>query len=199
MPARRKFLRNCALVPTVLITMGMLSGPAAADKLVTGDNNGMVLHLGKIDVQGKHTVIRELQAIKLALQQHFSNDPKLADVVVCTLETQAGSHIMKRLSCATNRSWIRQRDGVQADMTYAQQSTNVKEGLPHNRLGSEDTTGCTTSSCYDRMLSPMDETLGLLPGHYLQVTVDGATLQTLLSKIQDPRQPAAKSETHTGG
>jgi hypothetical protein len=188
-----------ALSSVSAVLFVLLCTSAAATGLLTGNGSNAVLHLGRIDVHGEQAIIRELQAIKMGLRQHFSNDPTVADVVVCTLENQAGSHIMQRLSCATNRGWAQQRNGIQASMTYAQQSTNVKEGLPHQRLGSEDVTACSTSSCYQQVISPMDETLGLLPAHYLQVTVDGSVLQALLRKIPDPTPlPPAFSTTTTG-
>jgi hypothetical protein len=172
----------------------LLAASATADDLVTGKNQSAVLHLGKIDVHGQRTIVKELQAIKVALQQHFSDDPKQADTVVCTLESQADSHIMQRLSCATNRGWAQQRDGIQTNMAYAQQAKNVRAGLPNPRLLSKDATACSTSACYEEAISPMDETLAFLPAHYLQVTVDGAALHTLLQKI--PYPAARKHSTY---
>jgi hypothetical protein len=90
------------LIALSALPAALFSAPATADAPVRGADNNAVLHLGKIDVHGQRTIIEELQAIKVGLQQHFSNDPKLADTIVCTLENQAGSHIMQRLSCATN-------------------------------------------------------------------------------------------------
>jgi hypothetical protein len=65
-------------------------------------------------------------------------------------------------------------------MTYAQQATN---GGP-----SKNNSACTTRACYEEVISPMDETLGLLPGHYLQVTVNGPALRMLLQKIPFPAE-----------
>ncbi len=85
----------------------MDGGPAA-----TEDKN-MVMYLGNVQVRGQEKITKTLQAIKVALDMPYSNDPKLADMMVCRLEEKAGSHVQQILICGTNHILSKQRAAMQ--------------------------------------------------------------------------------------
>src|SRR5512135_2074537 len=80
-----------------------------------GQGKEAVLHLGEVDVHGEQQITRTLQAIKVALTMPYSNDPSLANVLVCRLEDSAESHVKKVLFCGTNRTLALQRGAIQSN------------------------------------------------------------------------------------
>jgi hypothetical protein len=152
----------------------MLFAPsAAAQNIVTGKNAGKTLQLGKIEVKGEPMVLKVLQMIKQGLMEPYSNDPKLANVVVCRMNLEAGSHISSTLVCATNRVWSEGRDVMHLAGT--------------NAIANETGGICTTEACENvetaQIFAPLNDALNSLPGHYLHASVNRPALQSLLQNI----------------
>lgn len=138
-------------------------------------NDNATMYLGKVEVHGQANIMKTLQAIKVGLEQPYSNDPKLANVIVCRLQDQAGSHIRQWLICGTNRTLSQQRADLHIAMDAAVTAGSSVEGAT-----------CMTSACYAQVFAVMNETLNSLPGHYLQTGVNGSALHGLLEKIPYP-------------
>lgn len=154
------------------------ASPAPAQLRMDGpQDQGPVMHLGEVEVHGQENITRTLQAIKVALTMPYSNDPKLADVMVCRLEDAADSHVKKELTCGTNRTLAQQRGALQSNITTAaaQNTTSGPKG-----------TGCFDSSCYEQVFAQLSETLATLPGHYLKTSVNGSALRTALQSVPMP-------------
>ena len=155
-------------------------------------NDNATMYLGKVEVHGEANIVKTLQAIKVGLEQPYSNDPKLANVVVCRLQDQAGSHIRQWLICGTNRVLSQQRAALHIAMDAA-----VTAGSSTPGGGVK----CESSACYAQVFAVMNETLNSLPGHYLQTGVNGSALHGLLEKMPYPAayakstMPAPKSNT----
>jgi len=143
------------------------------------------MYLGTIQVHGEKNIVKTLQAIKIGLQLPYSNDPKLANVVVCRIEDQAGSHIKKWLICGTNRTLAQQRAALHTAMV-----TTVP-------AASQSGSTCTSTACYEQVIAVLNETLNSLPGNYLHTSVNGPALHALLEKIPYPQgyTPAPTSTT----
>ena len=139
-------------------------------------NDNATMYLGKVEVHGEANIVKTLQAIKVGLEQLYSNDPKLANVVVCRLQDQAGSHIRQWLICGTNRTLSQQRAALHIAMDAA-----VTAG---SSVGESAT--CMSSACYAQVFAVLNETLNSLSGHYLQTGVNGSALHGLLEKIPYP-------------
>jgi hypothetical protein len=147
---------------------------------VTEDKN-MVMYLGNVEVRGQEKITKTLQAIKVALDMPYSNDPKLADVMVCRLEEKAGSHVQQILICGTNRILSKQRAALQMHMAVA--VTLNSHGGP-----------CTSIDCYSGVFDELNETLDSMPGHYLKTTVDGSALHGLLQQVPYPPKATPDEE-----
>lgn len=137
-----------------------------------GDPN-MVMYLGNIPVQGQQNITRTLQAIKVALTLPYSNDPKMANVMVCRLEDHAGSHVKQELICGTNRLLSQQRAALQTSVTVA---------AAQNSGGAT----CVSARCYEAVSEALNTVIAQTSGHYLHTTVDGAALRGLLQQLQPP-------------
>jgi len=187
--------RNCinTLVCIILIaTLGMPltvianSNPAPGDAThQTAQDNNATMYLGTIKVVGEKNIVKTLQAIKIGLQMPYSNDPKLANVVVCRLEYQAGSHLRQWLICGTNHTLSQQRAALHNAM------------FASVAAGSQAGSTCTSSACYEQVFAALNETLNSLPGNYLHTSVNGPALHGLLEKIPYPQgyTPAPTSTT----
>lgn len=138
-------------------------------------HGNMVMHLGKVTVRGEQNIVQTLQAIKVGLQQPYSSNPKLANVVVCRLVDQLGSHIHKWLICGTNRVLGERRTAVSVAMDLA-----VSAG------GSTGSSNCVSEACYTQVFSVLNATLSSQPGNYLHTSVNAAGFRTLLEKIPYP-------------
>jgi len=125
------------------------------------------IHLGKVTVKGVQNIVATLQAIKVALQQPESSDPKLAKVVVCRLHDEIGSHEQQILTCATNRSLAARRDTFQTAMRAA-------------------LSNATGPGSADSAISELNEVLANQPGNMLQAPVYGPAFRALLEKIPLP-------------
>lgn len=157
--------------------LARMDGPAAST------DEAAVLHLGVVEVQGHENITRTLQAIKVALTRPYSNDPKLANVMVCRLEDEAGSHIRQELVCGTNRTLSLRRASLQSNMAAA---------TAENTRGGPGGVGCYDSVCYSAVFDQLNETIQGLPGRYLDQTVNGPALHKALQGVPmpTPDQPA---------
>jgi hypothetical protein len=187
-------LRNVSNASMILGCMLLIASSATgADNLVTGKGNDQVLSLGKIEVHGKPMVLLVLQMIKQGLKVPYSTDPKMADVVVCRLNDEAGSHLNQTLICATNRAWSGVRSTMQTAMLSAQ-----PQGMPGGDRGAGDTS-CSSSQCYSEVFHAFNDALSSLPGGYLHASVDGAQFRSLLRKIPLPVRTKAPTPVPPAG
>ena len=171
MKASRLTLLSCGMI------LGLLCGPSVLARMdgspAVADDPNMVMYLGNVEVRGQQNITRTLQAIKVALTLPYSSDPKLANVMVCRLEDQAGSHVKQELICGTNKVLSQQRGALQAAMTAA---------LAQNSRGAN----CSTSVCYESVLTALNPVIRSTADHYLHTTVDGSALRGLLQQLQTP-------------
>ncbi|HVC28711.1 MAG TPA: hypothetical protein VNF48_04105 [Gammaproteobacteria bacterium] len=176
---------------TLIATLGLPltvianSDPAPGDAAPqSAQDDNAVIYLGNIQVRGEKNIVKTLQAIKVGLQMPYSSDPKLADVVVCRIEDQAGSHIKKWLTCETNRNAANRREAL---------NTSMDTSIAQNYGGM----GCESLSCYSQVFEALTETLNSQPGHTLHTSVNGPALHQLLEKIPYPQgyTPAPTSTT----
>jgi hypothetical protein len=165
------------------ITLAMLLALPAAGTAANTDASQAtpVIYLGKVKVVGQKQIVATLQAIKVGLEMPYSSDPKMANVVVCRLVDQAGSHIKQWLICGTNRILGQQREAIATAMEVA------------ITAGSSTGSTCASAACYTRVFAVLNETLNSQPGNYLHTLVNGAALRGLLRKIPYPASlaPAA--------
>ena len=176
----------CAMPATAQLRM---DGPA---------DDGTVMHIGAVEVHGQKEITQTLQAIKVALTRPYSNDPKLANVMVCRLEDAPGSHIKQQLVCGTNRILALRRNSLQSSFSAA---------TAENTVNGPKGTGCYNDSCYTSVFEQLNETISTLPGHYLDQTVNGPALRKALKDTPMPTPdapavspdaaPAAASSPHT--
>lgn len=151
-----------------------LPAMARMDGSLTGNQDkNMVIYLGNVQVQGQVKITQTLQAIKVALTMPYSNDPKLADMMVCRLEDKAGSHVQKVLICGTNRLLAKQRAGLQTAFSVA---------AAQNSGGAN----CVSAGCYQAVFDALNDVIDRTPGHYLKTTVDGSALTHLLQQVSMP-------------
>lgn len=159
------------------------AAPATAHLRMEGPTDqSQVMHLGEIEVHGQENITRTLQAIKVALTRPYSNDPKLANVMVCRLEDQAGSHIKQDLVCGTNRILSLRRSSLQSSYTAAA-AANAHSG--------RDGVGCFDSICYTSVFEQLNQTISTLPGNYLDQAVNGPALRKALQSTPMPAPDAA--------
>ena len=187
---------NRSLAACLVFGLGLACASAATARMhLDGPiDQNQVMHIGEVEVHGQQNITRTLQAIKIALTMPYSNDPKLANVMVCRLEDTADSHVKKELICGTNRTLALQRGLIQANVTAA---------IAQN--SAPGTGSCMTSGCYSAVFAQLSETLSNLPGNYLHTTVNGSALRTALQNVPMPQPdapapvaaPAAASNPHT--
>jgi hypothetical protein len=169
---------------TLMLVAAMLCLPAvpmADDK--TGEDN-TTLQLGKVEVVGHKAILETLQAIKISLRQPYSNDPKLADVIVCRIDDVAGSNAKKWLTCGTNRNLNKNRNTLHGTM----QAVATSNSPPNN--GSGNSTACTSQDCYNAVVGAISTVLDNEPAKYLHVQVNGAAFHELLAKLPEPAPDA---------
>ena len=171
---------NRILIAFILISG--LPGAFAQSNAVSQNagNDQPVIQLGKIQVKGEKQIIKVLQSIKIALRQPYSSDPRLANVVVCRIENDIGSHAKQLLVCGTNRTLAKRRDRIQTALTV---------------MLSAPTPGGEQAE-----VSVLQEMLESLPDNYLHAPVNGPALRALLKKIPDPppSRNQAAPDTNTG-
>ncbi|HKT32923.1 MAG TPA: hypothetical protein VJS89_10630 [Gammaproteobacteria bacterium] len=179
MKIRQGFLATAIFLSCALSTT---FGPAAsADNLITGQGQTQVLNLGPITVTGTPMVLKVLQMIKIGLDEPLSTDPRMANVVVCRMHDETGSHFTQTLICATNKAWFGIRRATQTGMLNARANET-------NTAGSEGagTTSCVSNGCYGQAFMALNEALAALPGGYLHTSVDGSALRKVLKDIPYP-------------
>ncbi|MGH8398068.1 MAG: hypothetical protein ACRETA_07460 [Gammaproteobacteria bacterium] len=181
------------LIPAQVLLLAGLSwllfAPASAQNIVTGENKIETMQLGKIDVTGQAMILKVLQIIKQGLQEPYSDDPKLANVVVCRLNHETGSHITSTLICATNRIHSEGHDALQLA---------GETGRARNTQGVCDAMGSACASTQDNQIfDALNESLDALPGHYLHASVNTTVLHALLRDIpvHVPKTPAPTAGT----
>jgi hypothetical protein len=182
-------MRSFALLP-IFLAGTLLSG--AAWSLADADassalDDGTVLYLGKIGITGHQAILETLQAIKISLKQPQSNDPKLANMIVCRLEDIPGTDTKQYLTCATNRVLAKKRDIMETAEMAALSNTNG----PTTRDGTGPSSpSCSSEACYENTVDILDQALNQNPGKYIHVQVNGAALHNILQKIPDPAPDA---------
>ncbi|MGH8279120.1 MAG: hypothetical protein ACRETQ_06100, partial [Gammaproteobacteria bacterium] len=99
-------LRPAGLAILLVIGLGIFATTSWAVAPTAGPGmpaaQAQVVQLGNVKVRGQRALLRVLEAIKTGLQQKFSTNPKLGNVIVCRENLATGSHIMSHLICATN-------------------------------------------------------------------------------------------------
>ena len=161
----------------------------SADNLIAGQGQNQVLNLGPITVTGEPMVLKVLQMIKIGLDEPLSTDPRMANVVVCRMHDETGSHFTQTLICATNKAWYGIRNAAQRNMLNAR--ANATNTGPSGGAG---TTSCESAACYSVVFDALNEALSGLPGGYLHTSVDGSALRKALDHIPYPTLPG-KSAT----
>ena len=160
--------------------------PASADNLITQKGEEQILNLGPITVTGTPMVLKVLQMIKIGLDEPFSTDPRMANVVVCRMHDETGSHFTQTLICATNKSWLGIRASTQVGMLNARANAVNTAG---GDSGEPGVTACTSSACYGQTFTALNDALTALPGGYLHTSVDGVALRKALKDIPYPMLP----------
>lgn len=162
---------------SVIATLAILCALPAMARMdggpVGSEDKDMVIYLGNVAVRGQYKITETLQAIKVALAMPYSNDPKVADMLVCRLVDKAGSHVEKVLICGTNRILAKQRTALQTAYAIA---------VAQNSHG----TNCMSSGCYEAVFDALNDVIDQTSGQYLHTAVDGAALNNLLQKVPMP-------------
>lgn len=175
-----------------------LSAAALADDLQqdafsgASRNEPPTIYLGTVAVGGKREIFEALQSIKVALDQPISDDPKLADVVVCRLADDIGTHAKQLLVCATNKVLNENRELLQTAMSTAINSDPPKGGDGHGGSSS-----ACMGACFEHAVNILNESLNNQRRHYIKQQVNGASLHALLSSIPYPQdlQPVPAATT----
>lgn len=115
------------------------AAPAAQTQAQQQDDWNKVMDLGKVDVHASkdeqaQRIVAGLKVIKHALKANFTNDPADANVVVCRMNYDTGSHLMAHLMCATNRTFMVYRDQLHTGVlaaTYGQPDNATTQELEH--------------------------------------------------------------------
>jgi len=178
----------------LLFALALLPALAQADdalmngKFSQKSDDQSTIYLGDIAVGGQREIYEAMQDIKLALDQPLSTDPKLADVVVCRITDDIGSHAKQLLVCGTNKVLNQNKEIMQTVMSNALSDTDQPLG-GDGHGGSP--TGCTSMSCYHDTTSILNQSLDNTRRHYMRQAVNGASLRALLAKIPYPKQVQA--------
>ena len=175
------------LFAMALPALAWADDPMMSDKMHDRSDNQATIYLGDIAVGGQREIYEAMQDIKLALQQPLSNDPKLADVVVCRIADDIGSHAKQLLICATNRVLNQNKEILEAAMSSTLGDADAATGSGDSSKGSP--TGCMSANCYAENLGILNISLQNMRHHYMKQQVNGAALHALLSKIPYPSQP----------
>lgn len=159
------------MAPALLLVLPIVASAAGTHaQTAQAQHEDVTMHLGKITVSGEQKIIATLQAIKVALHQPESSDPKLANVVICRLHNEIGSHERQILTCGTNASLAARRDATQTAMRQA--------------LSNPTGPGTADSARYE-----LNEVLTSQPGNILHAPVNGPAFRALLEKIPLPASP----------
>lgn len=167
---RFRFPKAILLACTLLLPLATLAGGETAQSPASpsGQDGAPVMHLGKVEVKGEKQIIQTLQLIKVALRTPESSDPKLANVVICRLHNEIGSHERQILTCGTNASLAARRDATQTAMRWALSNPGPPGGTP------------------DSAAFELNQMLANQPGNILQAPVNGPAFRALLDKVPLP-------------
>ena len=158
------------IAPALLLVLPIAASAAGTHAPATQtQSDNSAIHLGRITVRGQQKIIATLQAIKVALNQPESSDPKMQNVVVCRLTNDIGSHASQILTCATNRTLATRRQVTQLGFL-----TPIPAG------GGEQA-----------RISVLNGYLTGVPSNILHVPVNGPAFRNLLDKIPLPTSAAA--------
>lgn len=184
---------------SLLSMLMLLPSLASADDLMNGkvhDQSGdqAVIYLGDVVVGGQREVFEAMQDLKLALDQPLSTDPRLADVVVCRITEDIGTHAKQLLICGTNKVLNQNRDLLQSVMSTS--LGDIDAPLGKDGHGGSPT-GCVSTRCYQDSLSILNQSLNNTRHHYMKQSVNAGSLHALLAKIPYPTQlqPAPAAAT----
>ncbi len=166
-PAFRAMLEKLPMPVPARIAVYVAASPAT---LITGQGQNEVLQLGGLKVTGQPMVQKVLQTVKFGLQKPYSNDPALADVVVCRLNAESGNPSDQVLTCATNRTWSSSQS-LRSIMARAATATGG--------------TSCSADHCQPAVLAQFASALDQLPGHYLQTSVNLKQLHRLMDAVSN--------------
>ena len=177
------------LALSLLPMLAWADDPLMAGKLNQGSGDDQaVIYLGDVVVGGKREIYEAMQDLKLALDQPLSTDPKLADVVVCRIIDDIGTHARQLLICGTNRVLNQNRELLQTAMSNSLADADPPAG--GDKAGGSST-ACVTQSCYQDSFSILNQSLSNTRRHYMKQQVNGASLHALLAKLPYPAQPPA--------
>ncbi|HEX2667114.1 MAG TPA: hypothetical protein VHP13_01965 [Gammaproteobacteria bacterium] len=182
-------IRHIRLIPVLLLAM-LPCLPAQADP-APADYGNSVLYLGKIGVTGHEAILSALQEIKLALQQPLSNDPRLADVMVCRLTDDIGTHAKQLLICGTNKVLNENRTLLQASLSTFLGHANPPAG---GDGAGGSSSACNSGACFEQGLGILNQSINNQSKRYIKQQVNGAALRALLAKVAYPEStvvPAA--------
>lgn len=189
------------LTTPLLSALALLPALAWADDPLMGaklsqaaPDDQTVIYLGKVAVAGEREIYEAMQDIKLALDQPLSTDPKLADVVVCRITDDIGSHAKQLLICGTNRVLNQKKEILQTVMSTSLADTDAPSGGDHVQGSS---TACATEGCYQDTFSILNQSLNVTRRHYMKQQVNGASLHALLARIPYPAAPQAAPAAST--
>lgn len=153
--------RHKQLMAYGLLLSGLcLPAARAADQPVT-------MHLGRVTVRGEKPILKALQLIKLGLREPLSDNPKLANVVVCRMHNELGSHAVQELSCGTNANLSKRRWAFQ---------------LAGDLVIGECGDLCTAAN----YVSEWNVYLATQPGHVLTVRINAPAFNALLETVPLP-------------
>ncbi|MGH8280077.1 MAG: hypothetical protein ACRETQ_11030 [Gammaproteobacteria bacterium] len=155
--------------PISLLAFGFLLGPFMLPQAQALDAplTAPTIKLGTVTVTGEAKVVQALEAIKRALTQPESSDPKLANVVVCRIHDDIGSHLNRVLTCATNHTLTQRHDITQQGWWTGQMQMQDGGGMP-------------------AFVTVMNEYLKSMPQNILKMSVNGPAFHALLQKLPPP-------------
>jgi hypothetical protein len=182
-------LRSLALAALLAAPgLALADDPLMSDKINGSSNEPATIYLGDIAVGGQRQIYEAMQDIKLALEQPLSTDPKLANVVVCRIADDIGSHAKQLLICGTNAVLNKNKEILQTTMSNSLNDTDQPLGGDAHGGSSS---ACSNIGCYEDTLSILNESLSKTRKHYMKQQVNGASLHALLAKIPYPKQVQA--------
>lgn len=170
---------------TLLPALAWADDPLMSGKLNQSSDDQATIYLGDIAVGGEREIYEAMQDIKLALDQPLSNDPKLANVVVCRISDDIGSHAKQLLICGTNKVLGQNKEILQ---TYMSTSLADQDAPAGGDGAGGSSTACAGESCYTNTFSILNQSLDHTRRHYFKQQVNGASLHALLAKIPYPQQ-----------
>ncbi len=105
-------------------------------------------------------------------------------MAVCRLRSKMGSHIVKLLTCATNRNLSNRRDRTQTAMIVGESGAAACNEDP----------SCILTNTFQ----PLNGVLAGQPFHVLRMPVNAGALQALLAKVPLPEKPDIESPAGPG-